>query len=149
MALAPVYVVGDYKVWNGADRSEVRRRLASVNRFFDSSVSDADRIATLASEDVEHLVLHTDDGRWIGADAGSASTDTTIARAWSALDSFADVQAYDGGGASRLIARHPDVFERVAFDERANLSAQPPQYTDDAVDCNAYGIWRVHPEAAS
>jgi hypothetical protein len=66
MALAPVYVVGDYKVWNSPTRNNrVVERLAAVNRFFDSSASDVDRLKVLNDRDVDYLLIDLDDARWL------------------------------------------------------------------------------------
>jgi hypothetical protein len=143
MAVAPVYVVGDYKVWNAkTSDNRTEERLADVNLFFDSAADDADRIAVLAREDVDYLLLDVEDARWLTAEP-------TRAAAWldalqRSLDAVPGMQDYDGGSVARLIRRNPDAFELVAVDPRARTAALPqtePGADTDA--CHSYGLWRV------
>ncbi|MEO6866901.1 MAG: DUF6541 family protein [Gaiellales bacterium] len=143
MALAPVYVVGDYKVWNGSDREAIIKRLARVNRFFDSSLTDEQRLAQLDEADVDYLLVYLDDGRWLDPKVAGSKTTATLDAAWSRLDRFSDIQTYDGGSAARLILRHPDRFERLAVDDRARDYALQPRDPNEKPACNAYGLWRV------
>ena len=139
MAIAPVYVVGDYKVWNAATSdNRAEERLASINRFFDSSLKDQDRLEILERQGVDYLLVDLQDGRWL--DAGDT---TTLDRWSSALDSFADVQAYAGSQVASLIRRRPEGLDLVALDHRAEESAIPERNPDVDAPCNSYGLWEV------
>jgi hypothetical protein len=149
MAVAPVYVVGDYKVWNAATSdNRAEERLAGINRFFDSSLEDSERLSMLAEQGVDYLLVDLGDGRWLDADLDAPSTGL-LEGAWRGLDRFADVQAYDGGGIARLIQRHESTFEQVAVDERARESAIPERNVDVDAPCNSYGLWRVDARSSS
>ncbi|MCW2928076.1 MAG: hypothetical protein JWM86_2044 [Thermoleophilia bacterium] len=143
MALAPVYVVGDYKVWNGTDQADIKRRLSSVNRFHDDSLTDDARLDELAGEDVDYLLVDVGDGRWLEAEYQDDRSTQLLESAWARLDRFADIQAYDGAGVARLIMRNPERFRRLAVDRRATDSAFPPVKPGDVVPCNSYGLWKV------
>lgn len=59
MALAPVYVVGDYKVWNAETTdNRTRERLRQVNMFFDAGVDDASRLAILDVANVDYVLIN-------------------------------------------------------------------------------------------
>jgi hypothetical protein len=144
MAIAPVYVVGDYKVWNAATSdNRAEERLASINRFFDSSLLDQERFAILQDQGVDYVLLDLQDGRWLDAEHRDSPSTNAIERAWAGLDSFADVQAYDGGNTARLLGRAGDAFEQVAVDDRADESAIPERTPDVDAPCNSYALWRV------
>jgi hypothetical protein len=145
MAIAPVYVVGDYKVWNAATSdNRAEERLASINRFFDSSLSDQERLGSLYQHQADYLLVDLGDGRWLDADLGSTAT-KSLEHAWAGLDSFADVQAYDGGGIARLIRRNKKFFDEIAVDDRANEAAIPERNVDVDAPCNSYGLWKMQP----
>ncbi len=142
MAVAPVYVVGDYKVWNSpTGENRVEERLASINGFFDSSLSDAERMQLLEDRGVDYLLVDVGDGRWL--DEPTKHT-AALERGWAALDSFADVQAYDGGGIARLLRRNEGRFTQLAVDDRADEAAIPERNPDVDAPCNSYGLWRVN-----
>lgn len=144
MALAPVYVVGDYKVWNAATSdNRAEERLASVNRFFDSSVDDEERLAILEEQGVEYLLVDVQDSRWLDERWADEPATRTLDRAWGELDRFADVQAYDGGGIARLVQRNPERFELLASDERGRTAEMPPPTPDVETPCQSYALWRV------
>jgi hypothetical protein len=144
MAVAPVYVVGDYKVWNAATSdNRAEERLASINRFFDSSQADEERLRILLDQQVDYVLLDLQDGRWLDAEHRDSPSVNALERAWSGLDSFADVQAYDGGSTARLMGRFGDAFEQVAVDDRASESAIPERNVDVDAPCNSYGLWKV------
>ncbi len=141
MAIAPVYVVGDYKVWNSpTGENRVKERLASINGFFDSSLSDAERMRLLDDRGVDYLLVNVGDGRWLDEPNPHASD---LEAAWSGLDSFADVQAYDGGGIARLLRRNEEAFTQLAVDPRADEAAIPARNVDVNAPCNSYGLWKV------
>ena len=142
MALAPVYVVGDYKVWNGTNQAQISKRLAAVNGFFDASRADEDRIELLRQQDVDYLVLDTGDARWLDDPRAQGSLETLDA-AWHSLDSFADIQSYDGERIDRLIVRHPETFRRIALDDRADEAALPAADPAESVPCQSYGVWKI------
>jgi hypothetical protein len=147
MALAPVYVVGDYKVWNAATSdNRAEERLASVNRFFDSSATDEDRMAVLEEQGVDYLLVDLLDGRWLDEEWANSSATQTLDRAWRGLDRFADVQTYDGGGIARLVQRNADRFELLASDERGREAALPEPTPDVEQPCQSYALWRVGDE---
>ncbi|MCW2923483.1 MAG: hypothetical protein JWM98_887 [Thermoleophilia bacterium] len=149
MARAPVYVVGDYKIWNALAQSDTKRRLASVNRFFDSSLEDRERLRELNQEHVDYLLLDLHDGRWLDqpGDADAPAT-RRLETLWRSVDRFADFQAYDGGGAVRLIRRNASWFDAVAVDPRSKRSAIPQaEAGDPPPPCNSYGLFRVVPKA--
>jgi hypothetical protein len=142
MAVAPVYVVGDYKVWNAATSdNRAEERLASINRFFDSSLEDEERIAEL---EADYLLLDVGDGRWLHPDTPEGRGVPTLERAWSALDRFTDVQAYDGGGAVRLIGRSGSRFDEITVDPRSLEAGIPERNVDVDAPCNSYGLWRIN-----
>lgn len=144
MALAPVYVVGDYKVWNAATSdNRAEERLASVNRFFDSSLDDDDRMVVLDDQHVDYLLVDLKDGRWIDERWATDLATMRLDRAWRGLDSFADVQTYDGGGIARLVQRHPDRFDLIAVDERGREAALPEPTPDVEQPCQSYALWKV------
>ncbi len=144
MAVAPVYVVGDYKVWNAATSdNRAEERLASINRFFDSSRPDKERLQILNDQGVDYVLLDLQDGRWLDAEHRDSPSTNALERAWSGLDSFADVQAYDGGNTARLMGRFDEAFEQVAVDDRASESAIPERNPDVDAPCNSYGLWKV------
>jgi hypothetical protein len=144
MAIAPVYVVGDYKVWNAATSdNRAEERLASINRFFDSSLGDAERLEIIDEQGVDYVLLDVQDGRWLDAEHRDSPSVNVLERAWSGIDSFADVQAYDGGNTVRLMGRSDDAFEEVARDERADESAIPEPNVDVDAPCNSYALWKV------
>jgi hypothetical protein len=144
MALAPVYVVGDYKVWNAATSdNRAEERLASVNRFFDSSLDDDDRMVVLDDQNVDYLLVDLQDGRWIDPKWATDPATELLDRAWRGLDSFADVQTYDGGGIARMVQRHPDRFEMLAVDERGRDAALPEPTPDIEAPCQSYALWKV------
>lgn len=146
LALAPVYVVGDYKVWNAATSdNRTEQRLALVNRFFDSSLDDEQRLQVLDEQDVDYLLVDLADARWLDVADGSADSPLADehARAWRVLDWFADVQAYDGGMTARLVSNHPERFELVELDERGRRAALPRPEPHIAPPCNSYALWRV------
>lgn len=147
MALAPVYVVGDYKVWNAATSdNRAEERLASVNRFFDASLEDEERLAMLDEQGVDFLLVDVQDARWLDEHWASRRATRALARAWAALDRFADVQAYDGGGIARLVQRNEDRFELLASDERGRTAEHPPPTPDVDMPCQSYALWRVRQE---
>jgi hypothetical protein len=144
MAVAPVYVVGDYKVWNAATSdNRAEERLASINRFFDSSLEDDERIALLVKQGVEYMLVDLGDGRWLHPDALEQRGTPQLEQAWSSLDRFADIQAYDGGGIARLIQRNPGWFAEKAVDERSLDASIPERNVDVDAPCNSYGLWRI------
>jgi hypothetical protein len=144
MALAPVYVVGDYKVWNAATSdNRAEERLASVNRFFDSSVDDDARLAVLDEQGVDYLLVDLLDGRWLDEGWVDTSATQTLDQAWRGLDRFADVQTYDGGGIARLVQRNSDRFELLASDERGRQAALPEPTPDVEQPCQSYALWKV------
>ncbi|MCW2950676.1 MAG: hypothetical protein JWN41_1689, partial [Thermoleophilia bacterium] len=148
MALAPVYVVGDYKVWNAPTKNNrVVERLASVNRFFDTSASTAERLAVLRQRNVSYLLIDIDDVRWLDHYASGTPTtsDRALSRARRVFDSFADLQQYNGGGIAPLIAANPAVFHKVVVDPRGRKSTIPPRDRDSPeVPCNSFGLWKVN-----
>ncbi|MCB0877926.1 MAG: hypothetical protein KDC46_02970 [Thermoleophilia bacterium] len=144
MALAPVYVVGDYKVWNAATSdNRAEERLADVNRFFDSSVSDERRLQVLADQGVDYLLVDLQDSRWLDPKWADESTTKLLDRAWRGLDSFADVQTYDGGGAARLVQRNAESFDLLASDDRGEIAAKPEPTPDVEQPCQSYALWKV------
>jgi hypothetical protein len=144
MALAPVYVVGDYKVWNAATSdNRAEERLASVNRFFDSSASDAERMAVLDEQGVDYLLVDLQDSRWLDPRWADERATELLDRGWRGLDSFADVQTYDGGGVARLVRRNDDSFALLASDERGREAALPEPTPDVEQPCQSYALWRV------
>lgn len=144
MALAPVYVVGDYKVWNAATSdNRAEERLASVNRFFDASLEDEERLAILSEQGVDYLLVDVQDSRWLDERWADEHATQVLDRAWHELDRFADVQAYDGGGVARLVQRNPARFELLASDERGETAEQPPATPDVEPPCQSYALWRV------
>jgi hypothetical protein len=144
MALAPVYVVGDYKVWNAATSdNRAEERLADVNRFFDSSRTDAERLQVLEDQHVDYLLVKLQDSRWLDPAWRLTPATTALDRAWAGLDSFADVQAYDGGGVARLVQRNGATFELLASDERGDDAAKPAPTPDVEQDCQSFALWKV------
>jgi hypothetical protein len=145
MALAPVYDVGDYKVWN-ADQGDNRtiERLSAVNRFFDSSRSDAERLHMLQTEHVDYLLLNVQDGRWLTRSGHDDAATDALLGLQSRLDRFADFQNYDGSTIVHLMQRNPTWFQRVALDHRAYRAALPQATPDDTSTCNSFGLWKVH-----
>ncbi|MCW2921744.1 MAG: hypothetical protein JWL76_1618 [Thermoleophilia bacterium] len=145
MAVAPVYVVGDYKVWNTATSdNRAEERLANINRFFDASQSDGERMAAVQDQHVDYLLMDVGDGRWL--DEPTSKT-RSLEAAWASLDSFADVQAYDGGGVARLLRRNEEAFTQLAVDDRADEAAIPEATPDEDAPCNSYGLWSVNDES--
>jgi hypothetical protein len=143
MALAPVYVVGDYKVWTAATSdNRAEERLASINRFFDSSLRDETRMSLIGKQAVDYLLVDLQDGRWLHPTDNPATTGA-LEHAWAGLDRFADVQAYDGGGIARLIRRNPTLFDWIAVDHRAYDSAIPERNVDVDAPCNSYGLFAI------
>ncbi len=144
MALAPVYVVGDYKVWNAATSdNRAEERLADVNRFFDTSRSDAERLQVLRDQGVDYLLVDLQDSRWLDPRWADEPATKAVDRAWRGLDSFADVQTYDGGSAARLVQRNPAPFELLASDERGEDAAKPDPTPDVDQPCQSYALWKV------
>ncbi|MBC7460033.1 MAG: hypothetical protein H7287_01590 [Thermoleophilia bacterium] len=147
MALAPVYVVGDYKVWNSPTKNnKVVERLASVNRFFDTSAPTAARLQVLSQRKVDYLLLNTDDTRWFDhyRTGKVTKSDEVLERARRVIDSFSDMQGYSGGAVAELIAENPEIFTQVALDPRGRRSKIPPRDRDaPEVPCNSYGLWKV------
>jgi hypothetical protein len=150
MSLAPVYVVGDYKVWNSPTKdNRTVERLAQVNQFFDTSLSDQDRLKILADRKVRYILVDLKDGRWLRTDPPMSDTATIIVdRVNRSLDKFADFQAYDGRAIADLINAHPDVFARVAVDRRSTTSALPIIPGQFQPPCNSFGLWKVDFKAA-
>jgi len=144
MAVAPIYVVGDYKVWNSntAD-NDVDTRLSNVNRFFDSSAADSDRLAVLKQQNVDYVLASVEDQRWLDPAYAQRATSSRVDLIHRAVDSFADVQAYDGSSVAKLAERHSDRFERVAYDTRAARSAIPRRRVGEIISCNTYVLWKV------
>jgi hypothetical protein len=144
MALAPVYVVGDYKVWTAATSdNRAEERLARVNKFFDTSLTDEQRLQQLDDAKVDYLLVDLQDGRWLDGKYQDAASTDTLVNLQSTLDRFADVQDYDGGATARLIDRHPERFQKIAVDMRADVAAIPEATVDDDAPCNSYGLWKV------
>ncbi|MCW2956206.1 MAG: hypothetical protein JWO69_1075 [Thermoleophilia bacterium] len=143
MAIAPVYIVGDYKIWNAATSdNRTVERLRLVNQFFDTSASDAERLEVLRAQGVDYLLVDVQDGRWLEAEPDTPA-ELDLVRANRAFDRFADVQNYDGGSIARLVRANREHFVPVQADLRGRRAAMPARRTGDEVPCNTFVLWKV------
>ena len=96
-------------------------------------------------EEFLHALCWLDEYDEDGIEGGVANSivDETMRR----LDSYADVQSYDGRSIAALVRAHPDVFREVAIDPRGQTAALPSEAGKPVGSCNSFGLWKVEDEA--
>jgi hypothetical protein len=123
MALGSVYVVADFKVWTAATpENKTVERLVLVDRFFDPSASDEERLNVIDVSGAQYVLIEHPRPGHQRRPMSESETD------------------YDSRLVESLIARNPDRFELVASDR----DSEPPRNAQAyGLACTGYSLWRV------